>query len=107
LKRLTEVKYLVGFELQVAREDGQIGVPVIRRGGERFDQAGQYVGRDVVEDHADTRTVNALDGRRLRLGALRHAGIDAVDELTECRIEPVARVRQLDLDLGSDPAGIG
>ena len=42
-----------------------------------------------------------------RLRTLRHAGIDAVDQLPESRIETIARVRQIDLDLGGDAAGIG
>ena len=61
----------------------------------------------MVEDHADARAGNTFDGWRFRLGALCHARIDAVDELPERRIETIARVWQIDLDLGGDPAGIG
>ena len=61
----------------------------------------------MVQDHADAGAVDALDRRRPRLRALRHAGIDAVDELPEGRIETIARMRQVDLDLGGDAAGIG
>src|ERR1700687_4293585 len=101
------MKYLVGFQLQVAGKDRQIGVSVIRWRRERLDQAGKDVGGDMFEDQADAGTVHALDGRRSWLRALRHAGIDAVDELPERWIEAIARVRQVDLDLGSDAAGIG
>ena len=100
LQRFAEVKYLVRLELQVACENGQIGVPVIRRACQRFDQARKHVGGDVLEDHADARAGNTFDGRRFRLGALRHAGIDAVDELSKDRIETIAGVWQVDLDLG-------
>ena len=61
----------------------------------------------MLEDHADPGSMDSLDRRRFQLRALCHAGIDAVDELAEGRIETMARVRKVDLDLGGDPAGIG
>ena len=62
----------------------------------------------MVEDHADTGAGDAFDGEGACGSAtLGHAGIDAVDELPECRVEPIARMRQVDLDLGGDTAGIG
>ena len=60
----------------------------------------------MLEDHANAGTGAALDGRRLGFRALGHAGIDAVDELPKCRIKTIARMRQIDLDLGRDAAGI-
>ena len=36
-----------------------------------------------------------------------HLDIDALDEITELGVEPVARLRQIDLDLADDAAGIG
>ena len=107
LQRFAEMKYLVGFELQAAGENRQIGVPVIGWSCQRLDQTRQHVGRNMVQDHADAGAENAFDRQRLRFGALGHAGIDAVDQLPEGRIEPVARVRQVDLDLGGDATGIG
>ena len=61
----------------------------------------------MLEDHADAGTLDALDGRGSGFRALGHAGIDAVDELPEGRIKTIARMRQIDLDLGGNPAGIG
>ena len=107
LQGFAEVEDLVGLELQVAGENRQVGMPVIGRPRQRLDQARQHVGRNVVEDHADAGALDALDRRRSGFRALRHAGIDAVDELPECRIETIARMRQVDLDLGGDAAGIG
>ena len=107
LEGLAEMKDFVGLELELAREHRQVGMPVIGRSRQRLDQAGQHVGRDVMQRHADPGAGNALDRGGLRLGALGHAGIDVVDELAERRIEPVARVGHLDLDLGGDAARIG
>ena len=45
----------------------------------------------------------AWRGRRTR----GHLDIDPLDQLTERRLEPVARLRQVDLDLGDDPTGVG
>ena len=36
-----------------------------------------------------------------------HQRVDVVHQLAESRVEPVARMRQVDLDLGRDPAGVG
>ena len=44
---------------------------------------------------------------RAGAGLRRHAGIDVVDQRAEGRVDAVARLRQVHLDLGDDAAGIG
>src|ERR671935_1146395 len=84
LECLTKMKYLVGFELQVASQNGQVGVSVIRGPRKGLDQARKHVRRDVLQDHPDARAGDALDRGDFGLRTLCHAGIDAVDELAEC-----------------------
>src|SRR4029077_20566177 len=52
LQRFAEMEYLVRLELQMAGENRQVGVPVIRRSRQVLDQARKLVGGDMVEDQA-------------------------------------------------------
>src|SRR6266481_4448329 len=94
LRGFTEVKYLVGFELRPPARTGKSACPLYGGPRQRLDQTGKDVGRDMVEDHADAGAGNAFDGRGPDRRALRHAGIEAVDELPERRVKTVARMRQ-------------
>ena len=75
--------------------------------GKGLHHAGQGVGRDMVQRQAKARAGEVAVPRRRRLRPLGHAGVDVVDHRPEKRVEPVARLRQIDLDLGDHPARIG
>ena len=85
----------------------QVGASIIGRRGDFLEHAGERVGRDARQRHAEAHAGHAAFAPgRLRIGALGHQRIDLVDELAEFRIEPVARMEQRNPDFRGDAAGI-
>ena len=74
-------------------------------GGDRLDETRHQVGRHARQRHGDTRAGEQPLARG-RSGFHRHAGIDVLDQHAECRIESIARLRQIHMDLGNHAAGI-
>ena len=95
------------FHLQAVGERRQIGAALIGFGGDFLDHAGDRIGRNARQSHAEAETgERALAAGRHRRRPLGHERVDLVHQLAELGIEPVARMLQLDLNFGGDPAGI-
>ena len=95
--------------MQFVGKDRKVGFAVIGLGGERFEKAGQKIGRDARQDGVDAgrdRSGRGADLRRRRR-ARRHRHIDLLDQIAELRIEAVARLLEVDRDLANDAARIG
>ena len=55
LQRLGDREQIVDFHLQLVGDHRQVGLAVVGRGGQRFDQAGQKIGRDARQHRVDRR----------------------------------------------------
>ncbi len=98
---------LIDFEVGQLGQAAQLGLAFVGRGGHRLDQAGQGVGGDVGQGHADAHAREIAVADRLGRAAHGHAGVDVVHKGAERWIQSLARLRHVDLDLGDHPTRIG
>ena len=107
LHGLGDGEQFVHFQFLLISDVGQVGLAVIGRRRQGLDQAGNLVGRDMHQRQGD-----AGGARRLGLAHPlhppgRHFHVNLIDIILEFRRGAVARLRQVDGDFRTDPAGIG
>ena len=87
----------------------QVRLAVVGWGGDLLEHAGERVGRDARQRQTEaSRRRRGFPRRRLRrVGALGHQRVDSLDEVAEFGVQPIARLRERNRDLGGDAAGIG
>ncbi len=106
LQRFGDGEKIVDLHRQAVSQLRQRRLAVVGRGVDFFDHAGDGVGGEPRQRHAETEPGEGTVARRRFDGALGHQRIDLVDELAEFRIETIARMLQCDADLRCDAAGV-
>ena len=85
----------------------QVRSAVVGRSGDLLQHAGQRVGRNERQRKPEAQPRGGgFAGRRLRR-ALGHQRVDPLDQRAEFGIQPIARMRKRDRDLGGDAPGVG
>ena len=93
--------------MQRACDDRQVGRSAVGRRRNRLDQTGKQISRDPWKDGSDAYGTQAfhVGSRTSSCTPRRHCDVSPLNQLAKSRIESIARLGQIDLDLLDNLSG--